>query len=115
MASTPPLPIQCTATGAKLVAPLAAEGICDRFIAAFARAHGASASASSDRPANGLVVELRFLPQGLAMASITPIKANALEPMQRFETAVSDRAFTPDDIDRLAGDAARALRATLRR
>lgn len=115
MASMPPLPIHCTATGAKLVAPMTDEGICHRFIAAFARAHGAPVAASTDKPANGLIVELRFLPQGVAMASVTPIKADKPQPMQRFETAVSDRAFTPADIDRLAGDAVIGLRATQRR
>lgn len=115
MASTPPLPIHCTATGAKLVAPMTAEGICHRFIAAFARAQGAPASASTSKPANGLTVELRFLPQGVAMASVTPIKAGTPRPVQRFEMAVSDRAFTPADIDRLAVDAAAGLRPTSRR
>ena len=114
MASTPPLPIYCTAAGAKLVPPMTAKGICDRFIAAFARAHGTSASASTSKPANGLIVELRFLPQGVAMASVTPIKASTPAPMQRFEMAVSDRAFVPADIDRLAVDAATGLRTSLR-
>lgn len=120
MASTapPPLPIRCSASGAKLVAALSPEAVCARFVAAFAAASGRPAVASSATPErfkDGLVVELRFLPQGVAMASTTAMRGGTTGPGQRFELAVSDRGFVAGDIDQLAADAARGIAAERQR
>jgi hypothetical protein len=107
-----PLPIACSAEGAKLVAALSPAAVCQRFVAAFAVASGRQAVASTAAPADlgdGLVVELRFLPQGVAMASTTAVRGGKPAPMRRFELAVSDRGFVAADIDRLAADTARGI------
>jgi hypothetical protein len=108
----PPLPVQCSASGAKLVAAMTEAAVCQRFVAAFAAASGRPAVASSTAPEGvqtGLVVALRFLPQGVATASATMVRAGSAAPQQRFELAVSDRGFVAADIDRLAADTARGL------
>lgn len=111
----PPLPIHCSASGSKLVAAMTDDAVCQRFVAAYAKASGRPAVAGSPAPGgvqNGLVIALRFLPQGVAMASATLVRAGSAAPEQRFELAVSDRGFVAADIDRLAADTARGLAKT---
>lgn len=109
MATKPqPLQIRCSATGAKLFAPPMTDAdACSRFVRAVGTA---SATPIATRiPAtisNGLTVELRFLPQGVAMASVTRMRAGRPQPPMRFELAVSDRGFHAADLDRLARDVA---------
>lgn len=113
-APPPAISIACSAEGTKLVGALSPAAACQRFVAAFAAASGRPAVASSTPPdqlRDGLIVALRFLPQGLAMASATPVRAGSAGPQQRHELAVSDRAFAPADIDRLAADTAKGITA----
>lgn len=110
MASTPPLPIHCTASGAKLLAPITVAATCERFVAAYAKASGANAIISKSRPSDGLDVELRFLRHGVATAAITQMRGGRPLAPVSFNLAVSDRPFNADDIDRLAASAAEGLR-----
>lgn len=103
-------PIQCSVrTGNKLLAPMTSEAICQRFIGAFARASGITASAAASPPADGIVVALHFRPQGVASAEITRMRSGKASAPQSFNLAVSDRRFAADDIDRLAASAAQGL------
>ena len=96
--------VECSASGAKLFAPpMTSAAICERFAAALSRAMAADDS---------LTAELRFLPQGLASATVTHVRAGATGAPSRFELAVSDRAFAASDIDRLAADVTAALHGT---
>ena len=107
-------PIQCSVrTGNKLLAPMTSEAICLRFVGAFSRVSGIVASTAASPPADGLVVALHFRPQGVASAEITRIRSGKAAAPASFNLAVSDRAFTADDIDRLAASAAQGLRGAL--
>lgn len=108
MASPVPLPIACSAEGAKLVAALSPAAVCQRFVAAYAAASGRPELTAADVK-DGLIIELRFLPQGVAMASTIAMRAGKAAPMRRFELAVSDRGFVAADIDRLAADTAKGI------
>lgn len=110
MAGTPPTPIQCSVRGEKFVAPLTGAAICQRFVAAYARASGSAATARPTAPADGLVIALNFLPQGVASAQVTRMRGGKpLAPLS-FNLAVSDRPFHADDVDRLAASTAQGLR-----
>lgn len=112
MASMAPVPIHCTVQGEKLLAPLTATAICQRFIAAYAGASGHPAIGHATPPADGLIVALDFGPRGLAAADVTPVAGGKRQKVARFGLAVSDRGFTAADIDQLARDAAHGLHAT---
>lgn len=114
MASTPPLPIHCAAAGTKLLAPLTATAVCQRFVAAYAKASGSRAVASPAAPADGLVIALRFLPQGVASAEVTRMRGGKPLASVSYNLAVSDRPFHADDIDRLAVSMAQGLRTPTR-
>lgn len=109
MARTPPLTVHCTATGAKLVAPMSESAICRRFVDAYARARGAAVVASEDAPVDGLVVALSFEPKGFASAAVTVMRGGKPSAPVSFNLAVSDRRFAPEDVDRLAADTATGL------
>jgi hypothetical protein len=114
MATKPqPLQIRCSATGAKLFAPPMTDAdACSRFIRAVGTA--STTPVATRIPAtisDGLSVELRFLPQGVAMASVTRVRAGRPQPPMRFELAVSDRGFRVADIDKLAHDVATGMLA----
>lgn len=112
MASTPPQPIHCTASGAKLLAPMTEGATCARFVAAYAKASGAKAVMSRSRPSNGFVVDLRFLPHGVATAAVTRLRGGRASTPVSFNLSVSDRPFNADDIDQLAATAAAGLRTS---
>lgn len=96
--------VECSASGAKLFAPpMTSAAICERFAAALSPVVAADDS---------LTAELHFLPQGLASATVTHVRAGATGAPSRFELAVSDRAFAASDIDRLAADVTAALHGT---
>lgn len=112
MATTPqPLPIRCSATGAKSFAPpMSDTDACARFV----RALGAASARPIAAPVpttivDGLTVELRFLPQGVASASVTRIRGSRPQPAMKFELAVSDRGLHAADIDKLAHDVAAGM------
>lgn len=111
MAGTRATPIQCSVQGEKLLKPLTADAICQRFVTAYARASGAPASKVPAAPADGLVIALRFLPQGVATAELTRMRGGKASPAVSFNLAVSDRPFAAQDIDRLAAEAAAARAA----
>lgn len=106
------MPVQCTATGAKLFTPaMTAADACARFVQALSGAMRAPAAlvAAGAPPANGLVVELRFLPRGMASAKATRLRAGRGQALPFYELAVSDRPFAPRDIDRLATSVAQGM------
>lgn len=106
------IPIQCSVrTGAKLLAPMTGPAICQRFVAAYAKASGTAAVAHATIPADGLVVVLHFRPQGVASADVIRMQRGKSSMSVSFNLAVSDRAFSSDDIDRLAASAVEGLRA----
>ncbi|MDB5679026.1 hypothetical protein [Sphingomonas bacterium] len=114
MATKPqPLHIRCSATGTKLIAPPMTDAeACARFIRAVGTASATPIAAQvSGTIGDGLSVELRFLPQGVAMASVTRVRAGRPQPPMRYELAVSDRGFRAVDIDRLARDVAAGMLA----
>ena len=110
MAAAPqpkPLPIQCSATGVKFFAPaMTAAGVCARFVGALG-----AAMPSALPPGERLVVELRFLPHGVASAKVTQLRAGRLQSLPVYELAISDRQFAVTDVDSLARDVGRAIRA----
>jgi hypothetical protein len=110
MATKPqPLQIRCSATGAKLFGPPITDAdACSRFIRAIASATPVAPHVPPTI-SNGLTVELRFLRQGVAMASVTRIRAGRPQAPMRFELAVSDRGFRAADIDQLAHDVAQGI------
>lgn len=102
---SPPVPIRCSASGAKFITPAMSDNaVCAHFIAAIPGGRAAAVT-----PGDGLAVELRFLPRGMAMADVTRLEGGKVRHRQRFELAVSDRGFQPRDIDRLAGDVAAGM------
>ena len=105
------MPVQCSATGTKFFVPaMTATDVCARFVQAYAIATRAPATLSVALPSSGgLVVELRFLPQGIASAKATQLCDGRPQPLPLFELAVSDRRFAADDINRLAADVARGI------
>lgn len=111
MASTPPLPIHCAASGTKLLAPMTEAATCARYIAAYARASGTKAVMATSRPADGLDVELRLLAHGVATAVVTPMRGGNPSAPVSFNLAVSDRPLVAEDIDQLAANTAAGLRA----
>jgi hypothetical protein len=62
---------------------------------------------------DGLSVELRFGPRGMASAKAIHLRAGRPIPLPVYELAISDRPFRASDIDALAGDVARGLSAAL--
>lgn len=110
MAGTLPTPIQCSVRGEKLVAPLSGAAVCQRFVAAYAKANGSPAVVRTAAPADGLVIALNFLPQGVASAQVTRMRGGKPLAPVSFNLAVSDRPFNADDIDRLAASTAQGLR-----
>ena len=112
MATRPqPLQIRCTASGAKLFAPPMTDAdACSRFIRAVGTASATPVAARIPATiSDGLTVELRFLPQGVAMASVTRLRAGRPQAPVRFELAVSDRGFHAADLDRLTKDVATGM------
>lgn len=112
MASTLPQPIHCTASGAKLLAPMTDAATCERFVAAYAKASGAKVIMSKSHPTDGLDVELRFSPHGVATVAVTQMRGGRPSMPASFNLAVSDRPFNAEDIDRLAAGAAAGLRTS---
>ncbi len=112
MAAMPiPMPIQCSATGTKSFAPaMTAPEVCARFIRALGVAAKRPVSPGITAPRDGLVVELRFLPGGMASARATRLSAGESYPLPLYELAVSDRSFSLKDIDTLAADVERGLK-----
>jgi len=110
MASTPPLPVQCMVTGAKLLAPMTASAICQRFVAAFGQARGTPVAVSDVAPADGLVVRISFAPRGIASAAVTVMHRGKAATPVSFNLAVSDRPFGGGDVDTLAASMAAGLR-----
>lgn len=104
------MPVQCSATGAKLLAPaMTAAEACARFVRALSGATGKPATLAAAAPADGLVVELRFLPRGMASARATRLRAGRAQALPLYELAVSDRKFAPRDIDTLAASVAQGV------
>lgn len=101
-----PVQIRCSATGAKLFAPPMTDAdACSRFVRTVTARMPVAVG-------DGLMVELRFLPQGVAMATVARVRAGRPQPPMRFELAVSDRGFHAADLDQLARDVATGLLKT---
>ncbi len=97
---TSAMPILCTATGTKFFAPaMTAADVCARFVRVL------GPLSIRDR----LIVELRFVPRGLASAKATRFSAGRPQHLPVYELAISDRQFAVTDIDSLARDLARAM------
>lgn len=111
MGNMPPLQIHCTASGTKLLAPMTEAAACTKFVAAYAKARGTKAFAADSRPTDGLDIELRFLPHGVAMAIVTQMRRSSPSSPVTFNLAVSDRPFNAEDIDQLAANTAAGLKA----
>ena len=112
MAGTPAvrtMPVHCTVTGAKLLAPMTGADICVRFVNALGGAMGAPAATAVAVPADGLTVELNFLPQGVASARVTRLRGGRGAALPLYEMAVSDRRFAAQDIDNLAVSVAKGM------
>ena len=105
------LPVHCSATGTKFFAPaMTSTDVCARFVRALSTGTSTGAVLSTAQPTgDGLVVELHFLPQGVASARAARWHAGRSLPLPVYEVAISDRQFAATDIDRLAGDVARGI------
>ena len=87
----PPTAATCQASGAKhLTPPLSDAAACTRFMAGIAVIPGLTS------------VQLKILPQGVLSAIVT--RAGTSSAPNDYGLAVSDRAMTADDLDRLAGN-----------
>ena len=107
-----PLPVHCTATGAKALAPaMTAAEACARFVQALSGAMRApvALAAAGGSTSEGLVVELAFLPQGIASARVTRLRAGRAQTLPLYELAVSDRQLAARDIDTLATSVAQGM------
>lgn len=94
--------VQCTAAGTKLFSPpLAAAAVCARFTGAVR---------TGLAPGDSLAIALRFLPNGVATAIVSRSRGGKPQPPVDFNLAVSDRHFTPGDLDRLAADVVAGMR-----
>jgi hypothetical protein len=110
--AAPPTPVQCSAIGLKNLAPAtSAPSICAHFVHVLGAATRTPMSLSTAPPRDGLTVELRFGPRGMASARVMRWRAGKATPLPVHELAISDRQFGMSDIDTLAGDIARGLTA----
>jgi hypothetical protein len=109
-----PMPVQCSAVGTKFFASAMTEpDACARFARALGPATRTTISLTTVPLRDGLSVELRFGPRGMASAKAICLRAGRPIPLPVYELAISDRQFSASDIDALASDVARGLSAAL--
>jgi hypothetical protein len=108
------MPVQCSAVGTKFFAPaITAPDACARFVRTLGAETRTSTSLRTVPLRDGLSVELRFGPRGMASAKAISLRAGRPIPLPVYELAISDRQFRASDIDALAGDVARGLDVAL--
>ena len=111
-----PMPVRCTVIGTKFFAPTVPETeLCTRFVRALGAAAHLPTSLNTAAAPDGLIVELRFGPRGMASAKASRLRAGRTISLPVYELAISDRQFAPSDIDMLASDVARGLTAGMAR
>lgn len=108
-----PLAVQCSVAGAKYVAPaMSGAEVCARFGRALGAGLGRPVRLVTAAPADGLAVAIALLPQGVARARVTRLRAGTGQAPRSQELAVSDRRLSGADIDRLAADVAAGMMGT---